>query len=91
MGANGSGEEAGVGADEWLESATTTLGAVLAADYAMHVDRALLTSILDRRRSNLANALGLTPAQVEPMLDGGELRDIARMMDQARQAGAAVA
>ncbi len=80
-----------MGSDQWLEGAATMLGAILAADHGVHVDRAVLATLLDRRRTNLANALGMAPAQVEPMLNAGELRDIARMMAEARLARTAVA
>lgn len=70
--------------DVWLESATTTLASILATDHGLCIDRALLATMLDRRRAHLARALGLTEAQVEPMLSAGELRDIARLMAHAQ-------
>ena len=78
-------------ADVWLESATTTLGAILRSEHGMYVDRSLLVAMLDRRRTNLANSLGLPRWQVEPMLTGAEIRELATLMAGAHTRSAAVA
>lgn len=72
--------------DHWLESASTTLAAILAADHGVHIDRSLLAATLDRRRSNLMHDLNLPAHVVESMLNASELRAVAGLMANARRA-----